>query len=519
VTRTLLRGGRLLPATRSTALLVDGDTIAWIGGDDELPDRDRTVDLDGRVLTPAFVDAHVHLALTGFNAMGVDLTESRSATEALDLLAVHARSTGLGVVLGHSWDETRWAGGTTFTREALDRAVAGRPAYVSRVDLHSAFASTALLDAARTHHGHETETLDGWSGQGAVNRDAHHAVRDAMRTLLSADDRAAAIRHALQVAAARGIGVVHELGAPHISHPDDLALAERVRADAAREGGTLPAVVGYWGEVGALDTVARLGCAGAAGDICMDGALGSRTAALTAPYSDEPSTRGHLYLTADEVADHVVACTEAGVQAGFHVIGDRAVAEVVAGLEAAAARVGPERFRSACHRLEHLEMVSADQARRLGRLGLTASMQPLFEGWWGGPEGLYETRLGERARGMNPFASLAASGVALAFGSDSPVTPFDPWAAVRAAMGHRDPAQRLDPVTAFEAHTRGGWLAARREGGTLAPGAPAYLAVWDADGDPLTALDHPDHRDDPLPTCALTLVAGEVAYDGGGLLS
>jgi predicted amidohydrolase YtcJ len=244
VTRTLLRGGRLLPATRSTALLVDGDTIAWIGGDDELPDRDRTVDLDGRVLTPAFVDAHVHLALTGFNAMGVDLTESRSATEALDLLAVHARSTGLGVVLGHSWDETRWAGGTTFSREALDRAVAGRPAYVSRVDLHSAFASTALLDAARTHHGHETETLDGWSDQGAVNRDAHHAVRDAMRTLLSADDRAAAIRHALQVAAARGIGVVHELGAPHISHPDDLALAERVRADAAREGGTLPAATG-----------------------------------------------------------------------------------------------------------------------------------------------------------------------------------------------------------------------------------------------------------------------------------
>jgi predicted amidohydrolase YtcJ len=160
-------------------------------------------------------------------------------------------------------------------------------------------------------------------------------------------------------------------------------------------------------------------------------------------------------------------------------------------------------------------MVSAEQVRRLGELGLTASMQPLFEGWWGGPEGLYQARLGERSRGMNPFASLAAAGVPLAFGSDSPVTPFDPWAAVRAAACHHDPAQRLDPMAAFEAHTRGGWLAARREGGTLAPGAPAYLAVWDTEGDPLEASTDPDQ---PLPTCALTLVAGEVAYDGGGLL-
>jgi predicted amidohydrolase YtcJ len=514
VTRTLLRGGRLLPASRSTSILLDGDRIAWLGGDDELPDRDRTVDLDGRLVTPAFVDAHVHLALTGFAAMGVDLTDARSATEALDLLAVHARSTGLGVVLGHSWDETRWAGGTMFTREELDRAVAGRPAYVSRVDVHSAFASTALLDAARTHHGHVVETLDGWSDQGPVNRDAHHAARDAMRTLLSADDRAAAIRHALQVAAARGIGMVHELGAPHISSPGDLALAERVRDEAARDGVTLPEVVGYWGEIGALATVRSLGCVGSAGDICIDGAIGSRTAALAAPYTDEPSTSGHLYLTAEQVADHVVACTEAGLQAGFHVIGDRAVTEVVAGLEAAAGRVGIETLRVAGHRLEHLEMVSPEQVRRLGELGLTASMQPLFEGWWGGPDGLYETRLGERSHGMNPFASLAAAGVPLAFGSDSPVTPIDPWAAVRAATSHHDPAQRLDPLAAFEAHTRGGWLAARRDGGTLAPGAPAYLAVWDAEGDPLVASTDPDQQ---LPVCALTLVAGEVAYDGGGL--
>jgi predicted amidohydrolase YtcJ len=519
VTTTLFRDGRILtPARdRATALLVDGDRIVWVGDGDE-PAADRVVELGGRLVTPAFVDAHVHLAATGMSAMGADLSATRSAAEALDLLAVHAASTSLGVVLGHSWDETQWAGGALFTRAELDVAVSGRPAYLSRVDLHSAFASTALLDAVHAREEDPAPRWAGWSEQGPVSRDAHHRVRDAMLSLLTPQDRAAAIRLALQTAASRGVGMVHEMGAPHITHgPGDFAVADRLREEAAAAGGALPEVVGYWGEL-ATDMALHLGLAGAAGDICMDGAVGSRTAALETPYADDASTSGHLYLTAAEVADHVVACTAAGLQAGFHVIGDRAMSEVLAGFEKAVAQIGGEAVRRGRHRLEHVEMVRPDELRLLGSLGVTASMQPLFDGWWGGPGGLYETRLGDRARGMNPFASLHRAGVPLAFGSDSPVTPFDPWAAVRAAVRHHDESERIDAVTAFDAHTVGGWRAAgRTDGGRIAPGAPAYLAVWDApDDDPLTTIDDPAH---PLPVCVLTLVAGAAAYDGGGLLS
>lgn len=488
------------------------------------PPDARVLDLGGRLLTPAFVDAHVHLAMTGLQALGVDLAPARSAGEALELLAMHARTTALGVVLGHGWDETRWAGEATFRRSELDEAVGGRPAYVSRVDLHSAFASSALLDAARTHHGVDAADHDGWSAEGPLSRGAHHVARDTVTSLLSADDRAAAIRHALQVAAARGLGQVHELGAPHICDAGDLATAARLGAEAARGGAALPEVVGYWGETEALDRVRDLGCQGAAGDICMDGAIGSRTAALKQPYADDPSTRGHLYLSAADVADHVVACTRAGLQAGFHVIGDHAVAELATGLRLAADKVGEEAVRSAGHRLEHVEMPGPDEIALLARLGVTASVQPVFDRWWGGEDGLYAKRLGERRRGMNPLASLRDAGVPLAFGSDSPVTPFDPWAAVRAAVHHHDAAERLDVLTAFDAHTRGGWRAARRDGGTLEPGAPASLAVWDVpawaeaqrpDGSPVPVprLD----PETPLPTCVLTLVHGAVAYDGGVL--
>ena len=122
---------------------------------------------------------------------------------------------------------------------------------------------------------------------------------------------------------------------------------------------------------------------------------------------------------------------------------------------------------------------------------------------------MYEARLGDRrARSANPWGSMLAHGVPLALGSDSPVTPFDPWATVRAAVGHHQPSERLEVATALEAHTAGGWAAAREDGGgRLVPDAAATFSVWDApalgdDGLPEVGPDV------PLPTCRLTVRDG-----------
>ena len=303
---------------------------------------------------------------------------------------------------------------------------------------------------------------------------------------------------------------MHELGGPDISSLDDLtALLALVAEEPA------PEVVAYWGEpaAGGVQRARELGAAGAAGDLFADGSIGSHTAWLRERYADADHA-GHGYLGAADVRDHVVACTEAGLQAGFHAIGDGALDAVAAGLGEAADRLGADRVRAARHRIEHVEMVSPEAIATLARLGVVASVQPAFDRLWGGETGMYAERLGaSRAAGLNPFAAMRAAGVVLALGSDSPVTPIDPWGTVLAAARHRTESSRLDVADAFDAHTRGGWWAAGRDAdGVLAPGAPATFAVWSAAAvDPASRL--PVLEPGGSPTCLRTVVRGVTVFD------
>ncbi len=267
---------------------------------------------------------------------------------------------------------------------------------------------------------------------------------------------------------------------------------------------------GYWGELGAAAKARELGAVGAAGDLYADGALGSQTAHLSSPYLDGDGASGFGYLTTEQVAAHVVDCVRHGVQAGFHAIGDAAIRTVLAGYAAAAATVGLDRLRAGRHRMEHVEIVDRDLIRQLVELGIVASMQPAFDRLWGGEHGMYAQRLGvARSLASNPIGAMAGVGVALAFGSDSPVTPLDPWGSVLAAMQHHNPAHRIGVRKAFAAHTRGGWRAVHHDDdGVLAPGSAATFAVWSGLAD-LAELG----TDVPLPTCRRTVLDGQVIFD------
>ncbi|MGH3362540.1 MAG: amidohydrolase [Nocardioides sp.] len=474
MTTTLFRHGRVYGGSGpATALAVEDGRIAYVGHDDgasAFENADEVVELHGRLVTPAFVDAHVHTIRTGFRSTQLDLTGLASLTDVLDALSTWGRDRGAGaLVIGQNWDETTWPEGRPPSGAELERAAPGVRAMLTRVDGHSAIVSPSLAGAVPG-----LTAMEGFAADGRVERTAHHAVRDFTAAELTDDDLLDAARAACQEMAAAGIASFHEAAAPHIGPERELDLVRQ----AAEESGLRATL--YWGELGAVEKAHRLGVAGLAGDLVADGAFGSRTAALSAPYADRPDTCGHAYVTPEQVRDHVVACTRAGLQAGFHAIGDAALDAIAEGFEQAAAGLGVGPVAQAGHRLEHVEMPSERVIATMARLGVVASVQPMFDALWGGPDGMYAARLGDRWRGTIPLRALHEAGVGLALGSDSPVTSISPWDAVRAAAHHHDPDQRLPVAVAFRAHTHGSAVAGRDAvAGVLAVGRRADLAVWD----------------------------------------
>ncbi|WP_320538252.1 amidohydrolase [Pseudarthrobacter sp. IC2-21] len=481
----LYRNGSVYSAADplATAMVVDGDTVAWVGSEQaasSIADSSmEIIDLHGALVAPGFVDSHVHLTETGIALDGLQLGNVRSARQLLDAVAA---SRGEGPVLGHGWDESVWEDPALPTVHELEQAAGGRHVFLSRVDAHSALVSASLVaDAGITG-------LDGYGSGTQVFRAAHTAARQAARRLPESSVRGYQQR-ALTEAAANGYVAVAEMAAPHISGLEDLRLAGAWNTDAA--GRAMPEVLPYWGELAtseehARELLAGLGVPvrGLAGDLNIDGSLGSRTAALRADYADAPGGRGNLYVTAAQAAAHLAACSLLGIQGGFHVIGDAGLDAVLEALELAAGEVGEQRIRAAGHRFEHVELADASAIQQLARYAVTVSAQPRFDAAWGNDGGMYQQRLGDRSGNMNAFASFYSAGVPISFGSDSPVTPLRPWSSVRACLEHHNEAERISARAAFLGHTRAGWRAAKHHNpmaGQLVPGAPASFAVWDVE--------------------------------------
>ncbi|PTR27492.1 hypothetical protein C8K36_104114 [Rhodococcus sp. OK519] len=531
VSTQLLVDGRIYSpsAPDATAMAVTDGTVVWIGEDRPgraLHPGAEVIELDGAFVTPGFVDTHVHVTALGLQLTGLDLTAACSRSECLDLLRRFASENDGAVIWGQGWDDSTWSDAAPTTAD-LDAAAPGRAVYLTRIDAHSALASTTLRAAVP-----DLTAAAGYAPDGALTADAHHLVRDQARSLLTETQRAKARTAALDHCAAQGIVAVHECGGPGIGGLADfrelLGLSHGVE------------VRGYWGEAvtspeAATELLARTGAHALGGDLFIDGALGSRTAALLEPYHDCVGHHGNRYLDADAVTAHVRACTLAGIQAGFHVIGDDAIRTAVAAFQAVATELGGPAVASRGHRLEHLEMVTPEQAARLGSWGVIASMQPVFDALWGGTDGMYAQRLGpERATRMNAFAPIAGTGMSLAFGSDAPVTPVDPWAMLRAAVHHHTPGSGVSPRAAFSAATRGAWRAGGvRDGlaGTLTPGAPASYVVWDADELVVAAPKDSVQRwstdprsrvpalprleeDAPVPVCVRSVHRGVTVHEG-----
>lgn len=503
MTRQLIAGAgirRLDPAhpdDDANAVIVQGDQIVWIGASSNAPDVDERIDVDGW-LSPSFVDAHVHATATGLAVEGLSLASVRSLSAALDALAAYVRRSPLDPVLGGQWEETEWPEGRPPCAAELSAAAPGRRVLLERVDGHSCvvdartLAELDLSALAAVDPAHVVRDEDGrptgWLKEHAGEQ-ARKAIQGGLSPARLERARQAACRKALSL----GIGSFHEMGHPGFFGYDDAV------AWADPSPGPWPVdVLVWWADMDRpAHPALRIG-----GDLFLDGSIGSGTAAVSREYADIGG-RGNLFHEDDAVARLFLEAGKSGKPAAVHAIGDRAIEQAIAAIEAAAAALGRDNVRQCRHRIEHVELVRQDHVRRMAELGVVASMQPCFDAAWGGSDALYSRRFGAAAAlETNPFSWFAEHNVAMAFGSDSTVTPMGPWAAVEAATQHRG-GHRLDLVTSWSAHSLGGrYVAHQDEVGPLRVGHRADLAAWHAD--PL------EIRDVPSLECVAMLVQGKL---------
>ncbi|PSQ52314.1 amidohydrolase [Halobacteriales archaeon SW_8_65_20] len=458
----------------------------------------ETIDCEGGVVLPGFIDAHTHLEMVGRHLVHADLRDVSSPEEAVERLRDRSDETD-GPVLGYGYDESTWDESRYLTSAELDAVADDRPVVAFREDMHTASVNGHALDSYREAMPEDDIQTEGGEPTGVL-------VEEAVEPLFSAfepgiDGTEELLRAAQERANALGVTGIHDMC--RRSHKPRV-----FRTLDARDELTLRVRLNYWADH--TDAVVETGLRSGHGSRMVqtgaiktftDGSFGGRTAKLREPYADaDEASDGQWVVSPDELAGLVADAADSGLQFTAHAIGDAAVAETLDVLgEHDAARLR--------HRVEHAELLTGDLVSRFVETGAVASVQPNFLKW-AREGGLYESRLGERYREVMPFRELLDAGVPLAFGSDC--MPLDPLFGIEQAITAPEPSQRLTVTEALRAYTRGGAYAAGRETelGTLEVGKRADIAVldespWAVDTDSVAEID-----------VVRTLVDGETVYAG-----
>ncbi len=511
---------------RAQAMAVRDGRIRAVGTNDDIRRlkgaHTQVVDLGGHFVMPGFNDAHVHLEHAGLELLSVDLRGTRSLQEMQQRIAASAKTATAGEwLVGGGWDQTLWTDGKLPSRQDIDAVSGAHPAVFIRVDGHISVANTAALKVGGVTP--QTQAPEG----GKIDHDTDGQITGILRET------------------ARGL-VESKIPPPS---PSRLRrAAELVLADAARWGITSAQDNSSWESFLVYEDLEREGkltlrisewlrfddpvsllerhrAHHPADDPMlhtamlkgfMDGSLGSRTAALLAPYSDDPGNSGLPQYEQGKLNRMAIERALAGFQIGFHAIGDRAVQMALdAFAEAERSAKEDDKTRDFRFRIEHDQVITPGQFAQYKTLGVIASIQPshlLTDMRW------VTERIGaERAKTSYPWKQFLDDGIPLAFGTDYPVEPITPFRGVYAVVTRKNEAgtkeyfheQKLTIEQAIAAYTTGSAYAqfAEKEKGTLAPGMLADFVVLDRD---LTKVAPPEI----LKTRVLrTLVGGKTVYE------
>ncbi len=508
---------------KANAIAIQGDQIVAAGSNEDvlaLAGRgDEKVDLGGKTVWPGLVDAHLHLQYYTLGLRMVDC-ETDTREECLRRVAERARQTPPGTwIRGHGWNQNSWPEGFG-SREDLDRIAPDQPVYLTAKSLHASWANSKALELANIS-ANTPDPKDGHIGRDAAGQPDGILFKSAMEIMEAAlpEPTAADIRQAILDAQPRlwqlGLTGVHDydsvecFAALQALRQEDrlrLRVVKGIPAPRSSEFEALGLRSGFG------DPMLRIGSL----KLFSDGALGPHTAAMLAPYENDPGSTGMLFLTSQEILECGMQAARHGISLAVHAIGDRANREVLDAYEQLRRYEQENGLPHLRHRIEHVQVLHPADLPRLAQLDVIASVQPIHA-----TSDMYmaDRYWGDRSALSYAYRSLLDSGAHLAFGSDAPVESLNPFWGLHAAVTrcrmngepqHEGwhPEQRVPLINALQSFTTGPAYAAGLENrlGQLSAGFLADLIVLDSD--PFTIDPHELYR--LLPE--RTMVAGEWVY-------
>ena len=470
------------------------------------------------MVTPGFIDSHVHFITGGFRLASVQLRDARTPAEFVARIKAYAATVSPGTwITGGDWDHQLW-GGELPSRAWIDSVTPDNPVWISRLDGHMALANGLALAAAKVNNA--TRDVEG----GTIVRDASGnptgILKDNAQSYVNAVEPPAtdelndrALNAAMKYVAEQGVTSVHNMG-----DFEGLATIER-----AHQAKSLKTRIYQVTPIAQLTRLREMVAARGRGDEWLrigglkgfvDGSLGSHTAAMFAPFSDSPKDSGFLVTSEDDLYRLTSEGDKAGLQMVIHAIGDRAISTQLDIFERVAAENGVKDRR---FRIEHAQHIAPSDIPRFAKLEVIASMQPyhaIDDGRWA------DKVIGqERAKTTYAFKSLLDAKAKVAFGSDWFVAPPTPLEGIYAAVTRRTlddrnpdgwvPDQKISVEEALRAYTIDAAFASFEEGikGSLERGKLADMVLIDRD---LTQIPAPAIRDARV---LMTIVGGRVVYD------
>jgi predicted amidohydrolase YtcJ len=513
-------------SVEALSVLKSSDFKQWVGP------NTRVIDLHGQFAMPGFNDAHVHLAGAGYAKFAVNFEGAQSLSEFQQRIRERLKDFQPGEwMTGRGWDHTLWPEKRFPTREDLDAVATDRPMIFSRMDGHVAVANSRALkiagitgatpDPPGGHIEHNSKTGE---PNGMLEEDAASNLVYRHVPPYSLTQRRRALHAVIDEASKYGVTSMQDNSVTSYKGDDNFSWQNLLIYQQMRREGKLKARITEWLPFGLpieqLEEMRRVGGTtdpwvktGALKAI-LDGSLGSRTAAMIAPYSDDPSTSGILRLDPAQVKAFAIERDRAGFQLAFHAIGDRANRVALDTFEAVRSANGPRDRRD---RIEHAQIVSLPDLARFASFDVIASMQPshlLDDQRWA------TDRIGsERLKGAYAWQTMQKNGVHLAFGTDFPVESVNPLRGIYSCVtrelpgggpeGGWYPEEKLKMNECLRDYTWGSAYAEFEEArkGTIAPGMLADIVVFPSD---ITRIPARDLLKLPV---VMTIAGGRIVYE------